>query len=396
MHFFEIKDAKDVKKDIKDLIEPDNEDSYEDMLKSKVKEYFYSKDFNEEYLEIKLRDWISVYSAFEKLANSIDLIHKEFTLSELKIALDIKGIEEKKLDKIIKFFTFNKNSKDIFDSFLIKKNDDFIFTPKIFNFIDASRSMISLFGKNNEKKASGINQKGTGFENEIFNLIQNKIPKAVKNLKCRSAGEDYEIDIVFELDNNLFFCECKTQFQHENAREFFRNKMELQTYLEKFKRGFEFFINNPVGINEIETKLGIENISNYQKCYKIFISNIAYSECKIDDIFITDDAKIYRYFNRIPAFIHSINPKAKKVVQLSLFGDFYKGDINIDQFRSYLYNKDKEIEIDKIKIQLYENKSMSNYGINSERYISRNMNEEDFRSLLKTGTITEVKNDTAL
>jgi hypothetical protein len=186
------------------------------------------------------------------------------------------------------------------------------------------------------------------------------------NISANDQGETYEVDIVFMLENNLFFCECKTQYQHENIREYYRNRRELENYLDKFNRNFNFFTKNEKGKQIIKYKLGIENIKNY---YPIFISNIVYCDVMINHVFITDEPRIYRYMSRVPACVYKINPKSKIIEISKLFTELYEGDINIKQFITFLSNKKKEIEIENKRIKLWNNDTLKKYGIISKRFI---------------------------
>lgn len=362
MSYFDIKDMKDYKAGISN----DNKiTEYIEAMKAKIKEYFYTNDYKEKYLNIELNSWIIAYAFFAKESNenktSIVKYKKDILVNKLKL----EGISIEESEKIISYFIFSKKSKDLFDSFLINIDNDLVLIPEIYLLIDPSRAMMSLFGKHN-KSESGINQKGTCFEKHIYSMLKifNKSNIGL-NIGTDFEGNKYEVDIVFEFENNLFFCECKTQAQHENMREYFKNKRELECYLDKFKRNYDFFTENEKGKQKIKNELGIDNIEN---CYRIFISNIVFRDIKHEQIFITDEARIYRYMNRIPACAYAISGD-KKVEISRLFTEFYEGDITVKQFIEFLMNKQEEIKIDKRRITLSCNETLKNYGILSKRFI---------------------------
>lgn len=339
--------------------------SYRGMLKSKIREYFYTNDFQEKYLGLRLCDWITVYVYFEKIA----LRGREKTiialpLKKIKFDLRLKGFDGNQIEIILNSFIFSKKSKDLFDAFLIKRGEVVYLIPPIYNFIDPSRCMMSLFG--GQEKDTEIATKGRSFETYIYSLLKSARIKGYKNITANENGEKYEIDIVFELDNILFLCECKTQSQHHDMRSYFRNRRELENYLEKFRRNYNFFTKEEKGIQIIKERIKSNKI---KKCIPVFISNIVYTETKIDDIFITDEARIYRYLKRIPARVYIFNPQNRILYENSLFDDFYQGEISANQFLTYMGNKDKEIELEYKRIKLIKNGSMSVMGIYSQRYI---------------------------
>lgn len=366
MNFFDIKDVKDLKSELANYENDCKITKYIQALEDKIREYFYTKDFKEKYLEIELKDWMAAYTFFAKESYKSHSILIRYKVSILVSKLESEGILYDTAKVLVELFIFTKESKDLYDSFLVEIDDDVALIPEIYLFIDPSRAMISLFGKRDKTNAS-ISQKGTCFEKHIHSLIKNIGNKKIEmNISANDQGEAYEVDIVFELENNLFFCECKTQYQHENIREYYRNRRELENYLDKFNRNFNFFTKNEKGKQIIKNKLVIENIKNY---YPIFISNIVYCNVMINQVFITDEPRIYRYMNRVPACVYKINPKSKIIEISKLFTELYEGDINIEQFIKFLSNKKKEIEIESKRIKLWNNDTLKKYEIISKRFV---------------------------
>lgn len=367
LSFWNIKDIKDIKYFKEASIENDDLSIYERTLKSKVQEYFYTENFQEIYLGLKLCKWIDIYKYFESCAiKNKEKAFVKLNIEQLKNDLNMNGFSEDEIDVIEKHLIFSKSSRDLFDSFMIKQENIIYFIPRFYDFIDASRAMVSLFG--GDKSNSKIGNKGMSFENHINNLLAcYKKIKVERNILANDQGEAYEIDLVFQLDDILFFCECKTQFQHQDMRGYFRNRVELERYLEKFKRNYEYFTQSKKGIQIIKQKMGLHNIG---QSVPVFISNIVYMDVITDDIYITDEPRIWRYMKRQPALIHQLDGSGDKITR-ELFGDFYKGEVNAEQFISYLNNKQAEIKLEYENVVLYDNKSLNHVGIYSKRYIER-------------------------
>lgn len=368
MHYFDVKDMKELKGEINRLQGRNRVKVYEEVLRNKVKEYFYSTDFQEKYLGITLELWIKMYTSFADLAyqnenSNYIVISKE----QIESRLSTVGIEKAVTSSILKYIMHTKESKDLFDSFLIPKNGYYLFIPKAYLFIDASRAMISIFGKNNE---ANIEKKGVQFEKHIASLIEdNTNSQFIANIEAIENGEKYEIDLVFILDDIAFFCECKTQLQNENIRGYYRNLQELDWYLHKFERNFDFFDNTLKGNEIIRTKFRNKGI-DYEKVkskIKIFIGNVYYPIVKKDDIFITDETRIYTYMKRIPPSVYAMN--GGKCIFYKLFPEFYEGYPNAQQLIDCLGNKAREIEIDKKRIKLWKNLSTERFGVSIERFV---------------------------
>ena len=373
MHYFDVKDMKELKGEINRLQGRNRVRVYEEVLRNKVKEYFYSTHFQEKYLGIALELWIKMYTSFADLAyQNENSNYIEISKEQIESRLSTVGIEKAVTSSILKYITYTKESKDLFDSFLISKNGYYLFIPKAYLFIDASRAMISIFGKNNE---ANIEKKGVQFEKHIASLIEdNTNIQFITNIEAIENGEKYEIDLVFILDDIAFFCECKTQLQNENIRGYYRNLQELDWYLHKFERNFDFFDNTLKGNEIIRTKFRNKG-TDYEKVkskIKIFIGNVYYPIVKKDDIFITDETRIYTYMKRIPSSVYAMNDK--KCIIYKLFPEFYEGHPNAQQLISCLENKAREIEIAKKRIKLWDNHSTKSVGISIERFV------EDYQS----------------
>ena len=170
----------------------------------------YTEDFHEIYLGLKLCKWIDIYKYFKSFAiKNITKAFVKLNIEQLRNGLSEHGFSLEEINVIEKYLIFSKSSRDLFDSFMIKFENVIYFIPRFYNFIDASRAMISLFG--GDKPNSAIGNKGVAFEQYINNLlVYCKKMKVERNISANDQGESYEIDIVFQLDNILFFCECKT------------------------------------------------------------------------------------------------------------------------------------------------------------------------------------------
>ena len=207
-------------------------------MQDKVAEFFYTNDFQEKFIGITLEEWIKLYLFFYEFVYDKDKIIKIDKQQLIKLL-------EKKFNKhtisvALEAFTFSDKSNDLFSSFLIEQKEYYLIMPSVIKVMEPLKSMMSLFTKHMN---GGINEKGYSFEKSIRNILSSVRPKAyiVSNLQTHHNGEGYELDVLMYLDNTLFVFECKTQFQHEDVRGYYRNVLEVEYYLSKFRRNFEYF-----------------------------------------------------------------------------------------------------------------------------------------------------------
>lgn len=68
LSFWDIKDIKDIKSYINTHMKNNDISVYEKALRNKIQEYFYTEDFHEIYLGLKLCKWIDIYKYFKSFA----------------------------------------------------------------------------------------------------------------------------------------------------------------------------------------------------------------------------------------------------------------------------------------------------------------------------------------
>lgn len=377
-NYWDIKEAKAIKAHLDEFEKTgswkENLEVYNTRLEESVKEDFYTQDFKEEYLGIPLFKWMAVYKLFAEKSFKFKEPILKSKKDQLIEEMCTKGLMLEEAEVVLKKIVFGKKSKDLYDSFLVEQDGELLFSPVQYLFIDNSKSMLSLFGKD-EGANKKVEKKGRNFEHHIYMLLKESFTDIEHNISMNYKDKEYEIDVAFILDGDLFLCECKTQYQHEDMRGYYRNLNELDNYLKKFERNYKFFTENEEGSRMLKQRL---NIQSYNNTYPIFISNIVFVESKINNIYITDETRIYRYIKRTPANIQIIDVKKKKFEYVRLFPQFYEGQVTSMQFIDYLNNKPKELEIERKKIILTENPTLKKVGIISRRYMENKRNLKNY------------------
>ena len=210
------------------------------LLEKQVKEYFYTKNFEEEYDGIKLRQWMDAYWLLYELCFESDERIVVISKNKLRELFFDKGLPEYLLKQLI----FKTSSRDLYDSPLIEFEEVYVLLSSLVLYTDFSRTILSVISKNQQSKETGINQKGRNFEIHINSLAKKQFSKQSGGIKRNIDGETYEIDGIFFKDETLVILEAKTQNQPTNIIEFYKNEAELNNYIEKFKRNSKYFTEN--------------------------------------------------------------------------------------------------------------------------------------------------------
>ena len=365
------------------LAYPDNSNEiniYENSLREKVAEFFYTKDFQEEYIGITLEEWIKIYAFFYDFAhhkNEIIRIDKQQLIKLLE-----KKFDKNTISVVLEALTFDEKSNDLFSSFLIEQEEDYLILPSIIKVTEPLKSMMSLFTKH---KYGEISKKGNSFENYIRNILYSVNAQSYieSNLLTHHNGESYELDILLYLNSTLFVFECKTQFQHEDVRGYYRNVLEIEYYLSKFKRNLEYFTKEKSG----QDSLNNFNVRNV-KVVPIFVSNISYPFVKQDNVYVLDAIRLYNYFEKKPPLIHYIDNISKTYYPIGQMSPkLFDGNISDSNFVYYLENcKEYTIDIKKPirEVEIFIRK----YGIRARRLMyDEDCLEEVVKEYIKTHSI---------
>lgn len=373
------------------LAYPDNSNEiniYENSLREKVAEFFYTKDFQEEYIGITLEEWIKIYAFFYDFAhhkNEIIRIDKQQLIKLLE-----KKFDKNTISVVLEALTFDEKSNDLFSSFLIEQEEDYLILPSIIKVTEPLKSMMSLFTKH---KYGEISKKGNSFEKYIRNILYSVNAQSYieSNLLTHHNGESYELDILLYLNSTLFVFECKTQFQHEDVRGYYRNVLEIEYYLSKFKRNLEYFTKEKSGQdslnNRFKKKISDFNVRNV-KVVPIFVSNISYPFVKQDNVYVLDAIRLYNYFEKKPPLIHYIDNISKTYCPIGQMSPkLFDGNISDSNFVYYLENcKEYTIDIKKPirEVEIFIRK----YGIRARRLIyDEDCLEEVVKEYIKTHSI---------
>lgn len=337
--FLEYDNLNNVKR-LKDFSNGNQIIKYSNSFREKLKEFFYSDDLTEKYLNIKLERWVFIYTYFYKLAINNKKNVLKIDKEELKKNLLRENFNVAEIKAIFNYLVFGKSKNDLFSSFLIEYDNSILLLPSIIKMIEPLKSLMVLFTNNNE-----ISKKGSKYEENIHELLLRYNFSAIKNVKTSSNGESYELDILLYIDDTLFVIECKTQFQHDNVRGYCRNIQELDYYIDKYKRNLKYFTEDKNGKKSINSKLKNINCNiNNVNVVPVLLSNISYSFVEREGIYILNDTKLYNFITGNKPVIHYLDNKNMKYYPIEMLSPKLFRDKRANTFIDFL-KKNNNYEI---------------------------------------------------
>lgn len=256
----------------------------------------YSNTLSEKFYNISIKEWLKGYAIIIDLANkrlALD-VEKIYSLSNRVLHADRKwwlnlfnknGLSKKKSEIIFNNLVFNfgnnKNIKaDLIDKPIVKLGKQYILLSSIASKIHPGTSLIS------NMRLQNMNFKGKNFEKFILKqLAKSGITGRTINLN-KSKREKHEVDIVFELNNELFIVECKCRIHPYSFKEHYAFDQEVNKYIDKFNIHCDFFKNHLYYINK---KLNMPHTWKPKKVHQILLFSCQLGSYRyIDGCHVTD------------------------------------------------------------------------------------------------------------
>jgi hypothetical protein len=216
-----------------------------------------------------------------------------------KVCVKIKKSELKKqlsnlfaenLNNIIKIYTYEQG-KDIIDAPLISDGQYYYIIPTLIFNAQIPEVILSL--------ANSFNFRGIGLEHNVIDVLKGE------NIACSRLKlfdeVNYECDVVFELDKNLFLVECKAWGYPKSITEYYQMNDKIIKAGKQLERNY-LKIKEDIGL--VLCKLGLDKNYEISNIYKIFLSNFQRGdEQELDDTFICDFNSFKGIIEKIPSGI---------------------------------------------------------------------------------------------
>lgn len=321
--------------------------------------YFGSPLLNVEIKGIQLIKWVKAYELLIDESNKFLSKRKNIksynlskvcickTFNQWKRLFTNNGFTDEESTIIVEVFTFDKKSQDLIDCPLVKIDDNLVIIPSVTSNADVARALASNF----INRGFNLNFKGPEFEKRIREMFDQV---GIKNnrLYKKIDGTEYECDIAFVIDQELFLVECKAHVQPYTTRQHAIHLYKLYEGTSQLNRIADYFEEN---IDIVEKQLDVGRNFKPIKVHRILLTtSMIGSPLFINGVYIVDESSLTKFLYRDPPVLLSLeNGKYKK--KFSDKYDLYKGEITASKLIRFL-TFPPQIEIAK---ELFKEKYLS-------------------------------------
>lgn len=267
------------------------------------REFFGSIDLKEEILGITLAEWVRSYTILKQISETFLQQRNNYTKLTVRDWCIVKtrekwietyilnGIDPRKAEAIIDNLTFTSKTEDLIDCPFVPLENHLVVIPSLASYISPANAMLSNF----YNKEFLLNFRGKGLELKMLKMLSdNKING--KNIRTILGADEYECDVVFELNQSLFFIECKTFIQPETPRRYYEFIGKITEAANQLNRISSFYATH---LDIVIKELGLRNDWKPETIYKVVVSSALLGEpFFINGCYITDDSNLKRFFDR--------------------------------------------------------------------------------------------------
>lgn len=335
---------------IRDLqIESDNTDKSIDDITSKSKSkinylfatlYFGSPLLEESVNGVQLKEWLRAYELLITLSQDFLLKNKRvkaYNLDKVCLSKSFQGwskifqrngFSKEDSKKIIEVFTFDNRSQDLVDCPFIDVDNQLIILPSLTSQSDAPRALASNF----LNRHLNLDFKGPGFEDRT------KAGLKLNNLNCKrlykkTKETEFECDIAFVLDDELFFVECKAHVQPFTTRQHANHLSKLYKETYQLNRIAEYYKNN---LQDVIEQLNLTEGFVPKETHNILLTtSMIGSPIFVNGVHIIDESSFTKFVDREPPSLKYFE-KGNYFEKPSTKFDIYKGRITAKKMLEFL------------------------------------------------------------
>ncbi|WP_374016072.1 hypothetical protein ABU162_17160 [Paenibacillus thiaminolyticus] len=304
--------------------------------------YFGSPLLEDKVENIKLSKWIEAYQLLVKesrnfLKNNLQKNNSKLkdgclsrTKKMWKEIYKKNGFSSAEFDVILDYFTFNHKSQDLIDCPFIPIDDQLVILPSLTVHADAARAISSNFLNKNVN----LDFKGIGFENRMKALFD---MRKIRNSRLykRTDETEFECDIAFVIENDIFFVECKAHVQPFTTRQHANHLYKLYKETFQLNRIADFFSDN---IHLVREQLKLHDDFIIKKFHRILLTtSMIGTPMNINGVYIIDESAFTMFLNRKPPSLMLIKKGEYKKEYTDKF-DIYEGDITVNKVIQFLGN----------------------------------------------------------
>ncbi len=243
-----------------------------------------------EYNRLTLSEWIRSYFILRYFS-------REISSGEMPPILDVNviidtlvgaGVSREKALIFVELASFGKDSKDLYDSPLIKMECGKYFLA-YYGLVNANVSNLILSRFSSLEVE--VSNKGYRFEDTVNSAISKSLSES-KGFKFKRGKEEYEYDSVFILDDKLFMLECKNRSPSwSNPVKIFRSNLYLSKTAQQVMRLKNALIEYPEVVQE---HFGV-NINEYE-IVPIILNCMPFSwGGEFEGVYVSDFSSLSRF-----------------------------------------------------------------------------------------------------
>lgn len=289
------------------------------------------KKDNKEY-KIDIESLIIAFNSLKNCCTAFKNNYQKYTFNLKEVCPVLKretiihlfidaGITSIKAHEIFNILLLN-GKYDFFDNPIIPFNKEFALVPSAVESINVIPTILSLVNR--------FEFRGDAFENKIIRLLERNNIIAKKIIRSVD-GTTYECDVVFIIDNVLFFCECKAWGMIKSQHDYYEYCIKVNSAKEQLDRIVGYFSKN---LDFVKSKLDYQyNIKEIRKL--IITSNSIGINNYIDDTHLIDSFSLNAFLNREGPKIIYFTDKKKIEFLLPGFNE-YRNEITISKIDTFL------------------------------------------------------------
>ncbi|HDX9691986.1 hypothetical protein P4388_07800 [Bacillus thuringiensis] len=303
-------------------------------------QYFGSPQLDVVIKGITLKNWVRSYELL--IEESEKFINKKqrldiYNLSKICLIKPMKswisffennGFSKKDSKTIIKMLTFDRNCSDLVDCPFVKFEDNLAIIPSLTSSADVARALASNF----LNRGINLGFKGPGFEERMKkNLDMCGIKNS--NLYKKVAGEEYECDIAFVLEDNLFLVECKAHVQPHTTRQHTDHLNKLYKETSQLNRIADFYKEN---LDIVKQQMNIDMSLDSNKVHRILLTTSMIGRpLFVNGVYIVDESSFTTFIKRNPPSTHIFEKRKHAIIPSTKF-EIYKGKIDATKMITFL------------------------------------------------------------
>ncbi|MFR1724537.1 hypothetical protein [Emergencia timonensis] len=381
--YLDIKNNKMGRQMIESLL-TQKKDSYVSDAVELINEYYNIEDLNQKLGGIPLIEYINAYKVINELgvdftqgkrnSDKYNIYDYLIVIRDHKIKKKMlkEGVSPQNIDYMLAFLTFSaKDSIDLYDTPLFKLGKRYVIIPFIASSIEPAAAIFSNLNSRNIE----FNIKGNNFEQKIKDILSKSDVK-YNSYKKIVDREEFQCDLVFRLNDTLYFCEIKHFKPPLTFWDYAVAKDKLYQASLQLNRIYDFY-SSPKQLSEIMEDFHISSKPSNIKKKRLIVTNILMgSEYTFNGVDVTTEYKFYTYFNQIKPAIHEGRFGQMRTVELDVFKAQNSDDISSNDFEEYIKNN------------VLTNINKSRFMIRSTYYHDLNLLYKEYS--LSIGTFTKL------